>query len=77
MQAARLSYAADARFIAIFLDFVAGKSPLKQRAKENLIVRVFDAPAGRMDFSDTVFYRRNRNINVSYGCASAAASECS
>jgi len=29
MQAARISYATDTRFIAIFLDDVAGKSPLK------------------------------------------------
>jgi hypothetical protein len=32
MQAARLSYATDTRFIAIFLEAVAGKSPLKQRS---------------------------------------------
>jgi hypothetical protein len=55
MQAARLSYATDTRFIAIFLDAVAGKSSLKQRAKENLIVGVFDASAGRMDLSYAVF----------------------
>jgi hypothetical protein len=77
MQAARLSYATNTRFTAIFLDAVAGKSPLKQSAKENLLVRVFDASPGRMDLSYGFFSRRNRNIDVSYGCASAAASECS
>jgi hypothetical protein len=56
MQAARLSYATDTRFIAIFLDAVAGKSPLKQRAKENLIVGVFDASPGRMDLSYGFFF---------------------
>jgi hypothetical protein len=55
MQAARLSYAADTRFIAIFLDATAGKFPLKQRAIEILIVRVFDASAAIMGLSYAVF----------------------
>jgi hypothetical protein len=63
MQAARLSYATDTRFIAIFLDAVAGKSPLKQRAKENLIVGVFDASPGRMDLSYGFFSRSQSGVN--------------